>query len=102
LHPQSDGQVERQHQTIINYLTKFISENQKNWDQWIFMFLLAYRSSKHESTGVTPAELYLGRDLRLPLDLLRGNPPELQDQELQTVEEYIKNIRENSFYLITL
>jgi len=94
LHPQSDGQVERQHQTIINYLAKFIAENQKNWDQWIFMFLLAYRSSKHESTGVTPAELYLGRDLRLPLDLLRGNPPELQDQELQTVEEYIKNLKE--------
>jgi len=94
LHPQSDGQVERQHQTIINYLVKFIDENQKNWDQWIPMFLLAYRSSKHESTGVTPAELYLGRDLRLPLDLLRGNLPELQDQELQTVEEYIKNLRE--------
>jgi len=31
------------------------------------MFLLAYRSSKHESIGVTPAELYLGRDLRLSL-----------------------------------
>jgi len=42
LHPQSDGQVERQHQTIINYLAKFIAENQKNGDQWIFMFLLAY------------------------------------------------------------
>jgi len=78
----------------INYLAKFISENQKNWNQWISMFLLAYRSSKHESTGVTPAELYLGRDLRLPLDLLRGNLLELQDQELQTVEEYIKNLRE--------
>jgi len=57
------------------------------------MFLLAYRSSKHEFT-VTPAELYLGRDLRLPLDLLRGNPPKLQDQELQTDEEHIKNLRE--------
>lgn len=30
LHPQSDGQVERQHQTIINYLAKYISENQKD------------------------------------------------------------------------
>jgi len=29
LHPQSDGQVERQHQTIINYLAKYISENQR-------------------------------------------------------------------------
>ncbi|XP_020297845.1 uncharacterized protein LOC109862260 [Pseudomyrmex gracilis] len=32
-------------------------------------------SSRHEATGVTPAELNFGRDLRLPLDLLRGAPP---------------------------
>lgn len=32
LHPQSDDQVERQHQTFINYFTKFISESQKDWD----------------------------------------------------------------------
>jgi len=30
LHPQSDGQVERQHQTILQYLLKFIEENLKN------------------------------------------------------------------------
>jgi hypothetical protein len=30
LHPQSDRQVERQHQTITNYLAKYISENQKD------------------------------------------------------------------------
>jgi len=39
------------------------------------MCLLAYRSSKHETIGVTPAELYLARDFRLPMDLLRGNSP---------------------------
>ena len=74
LHPQSDGQVERQHQTIVNYLAKYISENQKDWDEWVPMFLLAYRSSKHETTGVTPAELYFARELRLPIDLLQGSP----------------------------
>jgi len=94
LHPQSDGQVERQHQTIINYLAKFIAENQKDWDQWIPMFLLAYRSSKHETTGVTPAELYLGRDLQLPLDLLRGSPPVLHEEELETVDDYVRNLKE--------
>lgn len=30
LHPQFNGQEERQHQTLLNYLTKFISENQKD------------------------------------------------------------------------
>jgi len=33
------------------------------------IFLLAYRSSRHETTGVTLAELYFA--LRLPLDLTR-------------------------------
>lgn len=92
LHPQSDGQVERQHRTIVNFLAKFISENQRDWDRWIPMFLLAYRSSTHESTGVTPAELYLAKDLRLPLDLSIGNPPSM---EYRTVDEYIHSLKEN-------
>lgn len=39
------------------------------------MYLLAYRSSKHKTTGATPSEMYLGDNLRLPLDLLRGRLP---------------------------
>jgi len=31
-----------------------------------------YKSSKHETTGVIPAELYLVRDLRILLDLMHG------------------------------
>jgi len=90
LHPQSDGQVERQHQTLTNYLAKYISENQNDWDRWIPLFLLAYRSSRHETTGVTPAELYFARDLRLPMDLLRGNPSE--QVNLHSSEDYIRDL----------
>ena len=45
-HPQSNGLVERQHQTITNYLAKFVSDNQRDWDRWIGMSLLAYRSAR--------------------------------------------------------
>ncbi|XP_071580542.1 uncharacterized protein [Temnothorax nylanderi] len=51
----------------------------------------AFCSSKHETTGVTPAEMYLGQDLRLPLDL-RGSPPSLTKEEDGEVE-YISNLR---------
>jgi len=34
-HPQSNGQVECQHRMLLDYLAKFISENQKNWDRWV-------------------------------------------------------------------
>lgn len=39
------------------------------------MYLLVYRSWRQETTGGTSAEIYLGHDLRLPMDLLRGSPP---------------------------
>jgi len=50
-YPQSNGQGK--HQTLLNYSAKFISENQKNLDHWILLGLLAYRSSKHETTDFT-------------------------------------------------
>lgn len=92
LHPQSDGQVERHHQTILDYLAKFISKNQRDWDNWISIYLLAYRSSRHEATGVSPVELYFAQDLRLPLDLLRGSPSVLGQKIL--IENYVKELKE--------
>lgn len=94
LHPQSDGQVERQHQTIINYLAKYISQDQRDWDQWIPMFLLAYRSSKHETTGMTPAELCFARDLRLPVDLIQESPPKCLKEESLPIGNFVTTLRE--------
>ncbi|XP_020298143.1 uncharacterized protein LOC109862482 [Pseudomyrmex gracilis] len=91
LHPQSDGQMEKQYQTIAQYLSKFVEESQRDWDRWIPMFLLAYRSSRHEATGVTLAELCFGRELRLPLDLLRGTPPNYYSE---ASESYAQVLRE--------
>ncbi|XP_072765799.1 uncharacterized protein [Anoplolepis gracilipes] len=92
LHPQSDGQVERHHRTILDYLAKFISLNQKDWDRWIPMYLLAYRSSKHEATGYSLAELYFGKDLKLLLDLLRGVPP--NDGIVNSFGNYVQKFKE--------
>ena len=91
LHPQSDGQVERQHQTILNYLSKFVSENQKDWDDYVPLYLLAYRSSKHEATGYSPAELYFAQEPRLPLDLLRGSPPDCE--KVNSIVDYIQKLK---------
>ncbi|KAM0724689.1 Retrovirus-related Pol polyprotein from transposon 412 [Formica fusca] len=93
LHPQSDGQVERQHQTITSYLAKYVAQNQRDWDQWVPMFLLAYRSSKHETTGLTPAELYFARDLKLPVDLLRGSPPQFSGEKSFPEEDFLNNLK---------
>lgn len=81
LHPQSDGLVERMIRTLLQYLSMYVAENQKDWDQWIPLFLLAYRSSRHESTQKTPSLILTGRELRLPLDLLRGPSPCTQNED---------------------
>ncbi|KAJ8949012.1 hypothetical protein NQ318_005186 [Aromia moschata] len=51
LHQQSDGMVERMNRTINRYLSKVVSDHQRNWDQFLHLFLLAYRSSVHDTTG---------------------------------------------------
>jgi len=39
------------------------------------MSLLAYRSARQETTGISPAELCLGKELKLPIDLIYGSLP---------------------------
>jgi hypothetical protein len=90
LHPQSDGMVERYVKTVTEHLRKVVSSHQRDWDERIHLFLMAYRASTHETTGVTPANLVFGRELRLPCDLMFGAPP---DRE-QSVTDYAADLVE--------
>jgi hypothetical protein len=47
---------------------------ERDWDERLPIFLLAYRASTHDTTGMAPANMVLGRELRLPCDLLFGAP----------------------------
>ena len=90
----TNGQVERFHRTLNSMLAKVVSENQKNWDECVPFVMAAYRASKHESTGFTPNKLFLGRDTRMPLDLLMGLPPE-ECSLSDTPHEYLSNLQHN-------
>jgi hypothetical protein len=52
------------------------ASHQRDWDEILPLFLLAYGASTHDTTGLTAARLVFGRELRLPCDLLFGAPPE--------------------------
>jgi hypothetical protein len=66
LHPQSDGTAERYIKTIEEQLRKVVASHQSDWDARLPIFLLAYTASTHDITGLTPASLVFGRELRLP------------------------------------
>ncbi|KAJ8381238.1 hypothetical protein SKAU_G00020160 [Synaphobranchus kaupii] len=79
LHPQIDGLVERFNRTLATQLAILASQHQRDWDRHLPLVLWAYRSAMQESSQLTPAALMFGRELRTPVDLVFGAPPEPEE-----------------------
>ena len=87
--PKSDGMVEKSNSTIETMLSAFVSKHQRDWDEYIYLLMLAYRSSEHESLGTSPCSMLFGREVNLPVDLILGRPEtEKSPLPLKTVYAY--------------
>ena len=69
-HAASNGAAERMVQSFKRSLSTSKSER-SHLQRRIDSFLLAYRSTKHSTTGCTPSSLFLGRELHTRLSLVR-------------------------------
>lgn len=78
-HPQSDGMVERFNRTLTTMLSGFVNEHHTDWDVHLPYVMMAYRSAQHETTGMTPNMLMLGRETATPLDLMYEMPPQIKE-----------------------
>jgi len=65
-HPQTDGQTERQNQTMEQYLRTYCNFEQDNWARLLCTAEFAYNDSKHATTGSTPFQLNNLRHPRRP------------------------------------
>ena len=92
MHPESDGMVERFNRTLGQELAKQCKNQQDDWDKHLPLLLMAYRSAEHESTGYTPAQLMIGREMRLPIDLMLSPPPHA-DMTSPTVTDFARELR---------
>ena len=70
-HPQSQGALERFHQTLKNMMREYCFEECKEWDEGVHLLLFAVRESVHEALGFSPFELVFGHVPRGPLKLLK-------------------------------
>ena len=70
-HPQSQGALERFHQTLKSMLCTYCVEQDKDWDEGVHLLLFAAREAVQESLGFSPFELLFGREVRGPLKLLK-------------------------------
>ena len=57
-HPQSNGEAERMVRTIKENIKAY----GQNWRKYVPDMLLAYRTSKHGTTGKSPAELFMAKN----------------------------------------
>ena len=65
-HPQTDGQTERQNQTLEHYLRCFCEEHAEDWLSVLPVAEFAYNNSTHSSTKVTPFFSMQGQHPRMP------------------------------------
>lgn len=63
-HPQTDGQTERQNQTLEAYLRAFTGDTQDDWASLLPLAEFAYNNSEHTSTGVSPFFMVMGKNPR--------------------------------------
>ena len=91
LSPKSNGLAERSVQTFKAGLRK---QTVGSLHTKIARFLMRYRATPHTTTQVSPAELFLGRSLRTPLDLIKpdlsGKVRKQQDKQKQYADRGTK------------
>ncbi|GFX20615.1 uncharacterized protein TNCV_4269471 [Trichonephila clavipes] len=58
--------MERVNRTLVQMIACFVEENHDNWDRFLHEFSFALRTAANETTGKTPAELFLGRKIITP------------------------------------
>lgn len=72
-HPESQGALERYHQTLKTMLRKYCMEHTKDWDKGLPFLLFATREVPQESLGFSPNELVFAHRVRGPLGVLKDS-----------------------------
>nr|XP_055071458.1 uncharacterized protein LOC129451930 [Misgurnus anguillicaudatus] len=94
-HPQSQGALERFHQTLKALLRSYCVELNRDWEEGLPWLLLTAREVQQESLGFSPNDLVFGHSVRGPLSVLREGLCE--DDPPQNLLEYVNGFRRRLF-----
>ena len=72
-HPESQGALERWHQTLKSMLKKYCLGTEKEWDEGVPLVLFAVRETVKESLGFSPADLVFGLTVHGSLKVLKDH-----------------------------
>ncbi|XP_063585382.1 uncharacterized protein LOC134762766 [Penaeus indicus] len=96
-HPESQGALERFHQTFKCMLRKYCVEVEKDWDEGVHVLLFAIRESKQESLGFSPFELVYGHEVRGPLKLLKESW--VSEEHVMPLLKYVHTFKERLLHV---
>lgn len=71
----------------------YLKGQQTEWDLFLGCLAGAYRSSTHQSTGFTPNMLMLGKEIRLPTEIVFGSLDNT-GETISSYGSYVEFIRE--------
>lgn len=92
LHPESDGMVKRYNRTLKTQLSLFVQDHQRDWDKYVPLLLMAYRTAIHNATQFTPARLIMGHEIRTPIGSVYGRP---ECESIETYSSYVQELQKN-------
>uniref|UniRef100_A0A3B3I2A9 Gypsy retrotransposon integrase-like protein 1 n=1 Tax=Oryzias latipes TaxID=8090 RepID=A0A3B3I2A9_ORYLA len=92
-HPESQGALERFHQTLKSMVRKHCLASRMSWDESLPFLMFAARGAVQESLGFSPAELVFGHQVRGPLQILQERLVDLE-KLVRHLPEYVVELRE--------
>lgn len=93
-HPRSDGMVERLNRTIKEMISKYVNLPQTNWDKYIDAISMAYNTSVHETTGLTPYRMLFGCEMTVPVSVL-CDFIDFQTKDIKCYSDYVTKLCES-------
>lgn len=93
-HPQSQGALERFHQTLKSMLRKYCQDTANDWDEGVPLVLFAVRETIQESLGFSPAELVFGHQVRGPLRVLKERILAPNSNTNPSILDYVSQFRD--------
>ena len=87
------NEVERTHRDLSSILLALTIETGEDWEEVLDIALLALRTAKHSSTGVSPFFAMYGREARMPLDFIfpvEHDATPRAHEEAQQLEQKLK------------
>ena len=76
-HPRSNGKVKVFIRTLKQHLCMLVRQDQKDWPKYLPIINQVYRAIPVSSTSFSPYGIMFGVPMRLPIDLLRGELPDV-------------------------